>query len=117
MQPFAHTNGPLVSPSLCHPFSIVEPWRPPDGQVEIDAVARDGETWLVELKWQVRPASVRDVRRFLDKAQAVSHQRLWFISRSGFSAAAQQLAQQHGVLLSDSSDLQRLSRLAGLRFS
>lgn len=57
----------------------MEPWRSPDGQVEIDAVAGDGETWLVELKWQVRPASVRDVRRFLDKVQAVSHQRLWLV--------------------------------------
>lgn len=107
------TTGSLTLPA----FSSVEPWRSPDGQVEIDAVASDGETWLVELKWQVRPASVRDVRRFLGKAQALPHQRLWFISRSGVSAAAQRLAQQHGVLLSDGSDLRQLSRLAGLRFS
>jgi DNA-binding Lrp family transcriptional regulator len=97
-------------------FASVEAWRSADGQVELDAVARNNETWLVELKWRRRAASVRDVQRFVDKAATVPHQRLWFISRDGFSAAARHLVQEQGILISDERALQRLERLVGLRF-
>jgi len=97
-------------------FASVEAWRSADGQVELDAVARNHETWLVELKWRRRAASARDVQRFVDKAATVPHQRLWFISRDGFSTAARHLIQQQGILISDEKALQRLERLVGLRF-
>jgi len=52
----------------------------------------------------------------VDKAATVPHQRLWFISRDGFSTAARHLIQQQGILISDEKALQRLERLVGLRF-
>jgi hypothetical protein len=106
----------LQDPITLPTFVSVEAWRSADGQVELDAVARNDETWLVELKWRRRAASVRDVHRFMDKAATVPHQRLWFISRDGFSTAACRLTQEQEILTSDERALQRLERLLGLRF-
>lgn len=106
----------LRDPIALPTFASVEAWRSADGQVEFDAVARNGETWLVELKWRTRAASVRDARRFLEKVATVPHQRLWFISRDGFSAAARRLMQERGILISDERALRQLERLVGLRF-
>jgi len=32
-------------------FTRIEPYRSPDGQTEIDALAENGERWAVEVKW------------------------------------------------------------------
>ena len=106
----------LQDPIILPTFASVEAWRSADGQVEFDAVARNGETWLVELKWRTRAASVRDARRFPEKVATVPHQRLWFISRDGFSTAARRLMQGRGILISDESALRQFERLVGLRF-
>lgn len=71
----------------------VDSYRSPDGQVELDAVARTaaGGTWVVEVKWGGRQAGRRELERLQAKAEAAQLQTnvtFWYVSRSGFSQEA-----------------------------
>ena len=89
-------------------FVRVAPYRSSDGQVEVDALAENGERWAVELKWRRKAAGEKELAALLEKAQTLGA-RPWFISRSGFASAARAYAADHGILISTRADLETLS--------
>ncbi len=90
-------------------FRRVASYRSPDGQIEVDALAENGERWAVEVKWRSKAAGKKELAALLEKAQSLSA-RPWFISRSGFTPAARAYAAEHGILLSTRADLEKLRR-------
>ena len=105
--------GPVQVPM----FTQVAPYRSPDGQVEVDALAEGAadpgrghaEHWAVEVKWRAKAAGERELAALLQKAQLLEAQP-WFISRSGFTPAARAFAVEHDMLLSTRADLEKLAR-------
>jgi hypothetical protein len=93
-------------------FQRVAPYRSDDGQIEVDALAENGERWAVEIKWRGKAAGKKELAALLDKAQALDA-RPWFISRSGFTPQARTFAGEHGVLISSRADLEKLSGQIG----
>jgi len=94
----------------------VDSYRSPDGQVELDAVARTaaGGTWVVEVKWGGRQAGRRELERLQAKAEAAQLQTdvtFWYVSRSGFSQEARNYAAKHGISLTDRAGFQTLARM------
>ena len=94
----------------------VDVYRSPDGQVELDAVARTatGETWVAEVKWGGRQAGRRELERLQANAEAAQLKApvtLWYISRSGFSQGARDYAREHAILLTDRAGFEALVRV------
>ncbi|MFQ6042428.1 MAG: ATP-binding protein [Candidatus Poribacteria bacterium] len=91
-------------------FKNIESYKSPDKQIEIDALCQNEDIWFVEIKWKNRAATIKDVQKFNEKSQKVGikSERLWFISKSGFSENATQYAKEHGILLSNASDLEAI---------
>jgi len=92
-------------------FTQVEPYRAPDGQVEVDALAEAGagERWAVEIKWRGRLAGVKELHK-LQAAAAALAARPWFISKAGFTPEALELARQEGIMVSAPADLGQIAR-------
>jgi DNA-binding transcriptional ArsR family regulator len=93
----------------------VDTYRSPDGQVELDAVARTatGGTWVAEVKWAGRQVSQRELERLRVNVEATQLQEpvtLWYVSRSGFSQGARDYARDHGILLTDRTGFETLER-------
>jgi DNA-binding IclR family transcriptional regulator len=101
------TGGRLPLPA----FSQVQPYRSADGQVEVDALAEtaDGQRWAVEVKWQNKAVGEKELVALARKAELMQAQP-WCISRSGFTIAAQQYAEEKGIMLSSRSDLEKLEK-------
>jgi AAA+ ATPase superfamily predicted ATPase len=105
------TSGSIQLPAFVH----VAPYRSPDGQVEVDALAEcdqsepvEGEErWAVEIKWRGKAAGKKELVALLQKAHTLNA-RPWFISRSGFTPQARAFAGEHGMLISSRADLERL---------
>jgi hypothetical protein len=102
-------TGELHVPS----FNRVEPYRSPDGQVELDALAEapDGTRWAVEVKWRLRRAGVKELAQLRERVTGVQA-RAWCVSQGGFTPEAIAFAGEHGILLSTAEDLAALTRLA-----
>ncbi len=93
--------------------------------MEVDVYgAAGGEVWLCESKWRRnRKAGVKDVRSLLAKGRRVTEDkgddlqllRLWFFSHGGFTAEAQTLMADQGVLWCDRDDLNALLAHVGLK--
>ena len=91
-------------------FTRIEPYRSPDGQIEIDALAENGERWAVEVKWRQK----RVVRSELEQLRAIAlslQARAWCVSQAGFTPEALKFAAENGILISNTDDL---AALAGL---
>jgi len=98
-------------------FASVAPYETPD--VELDAVADNGERWAVEIKWRNEPATRKELEAFWQKARTIGLEhplRLWFIARAGFRDSALRFGREQGILLSSQLDLQALARRLGVRF-
>lgn len=99
-------------------FSRVEPYRSPDGQTEIDALAENGETWVVEVKWRLKRMGRSELAQILAASTSLSlgaesyHARVWCISQAGFTPDALAFAREHDILASDASDLAALEKLS-----
>lgn len=102
--------GPLRVPD----FARVEPYRSLDGQIEVDALAEDGERWVVEVKWRQKRVGQSELEQLRDRADQLQG-RPWCISQAGFTPEATTYAVDHGILISDASDLTALERLAPSR--
>ncbi len=103
-------SGPIQLPT----FVRVEPYRSPDGQIQVDALAEtseaeNGERWAVEVKWRGKAVGKKELAALLQKARSLNA-RPWCVSRSGFTPAARTYAAAHGVLLSTRADLEKLER-------
>ena len=92
-------------------FNKVGPYRSADGQVEADALAEteDGQRWVVEVKWQNKAVGEKELVNLARKAEGLQAQP-WCVSRSGFTAAAREVAGVQGILISSRSDLEKLEK-------
>lgn len=98
------TSGVVEMPT----FTRVAPYRSPDGQIEVDALAENHESWVVEVKWRGKAAGGKEMAALLQKAQALNA-KPWFISRSGFTPDARSLAAQQNIYISTRVDLEKLA--------
>lgn len=104
-------SGKLTLPT----FTRVEPYVAPGNAWEIDALAEDGETWAVEIKWRNRRADHTEVTRFHTKALDLNA-RPWFIAKTGLTSSAEDYAREKGILVSMEKELQLLAEQLGMRF-
>ena len=108
------TNGTVELPK----FEKVENYSSEDGQVEIDLVCTNNETWFVEIKWKNRSAGVKDIRQFYTKVKDRSEKndvnevhRLWFISKSGFTRAALEFSYVNNIFVSSKRELESIEAI------
>ncbi|MFQ5772493.1 MAG: restriction endonuclease, partial [bacterium] len=97
-------------------FKKVQPYRSEDNQVEIDLVAENGQKWAVEVKWRTRALGEKELRAFREKTKGVA-EKLWVISKSGFTATAVQFAAKNNILLSDRISIEVIAEMLGVRFT
>lgn len=102
-------------------FTRVEPYRSPDGRIEVDALAEPGvvlspskdqsggERWVVEVKWRQKRVGRGELVQLVERAEQLQA-RPWCISQAGFTPEAEVYAADHGILISDASDLTALER-------
>ncbi len=91
-------------------FEEVISYRSPDGQVELDVLAKGNEPWIVEVKWRLRRVGEKELRTLVERSQ-LFEARCWCISQAGFTPEAQAFAAAKDILLSQSDDLKELQKL------
>jgi len=92
-------------------FTRIEPYRSPDGQTEIDALAENGERWAVEVKWRQKRVGRSELEQLLAAATGLQA-RAWCVSQAGFTPDALTFAAENDVLISNVEDLAALAKLA-----
>lgn len=92
-------------------FSRIEPYRTPDGQIEIDALAENGEQWAVEVKWRQKRVGSSELRQLYVVANNLQAQ-VWCVSQAGFTPDALAFASANGIFLSNADDLTALTKWA-----
>ena len=100
-------SGPIPVPA----FTRIEPYRSPDGQTEIDALAENSERWAVEVKWRQKRVGRSELEQLL-AATAGLNARAWCVSQAGFTPDALTFAANNAILLSNAADLAALAKLA-----
>lgn len=88
-------------------FGKLDKFVSADGKTEIDILAENKQKWAVEIKWKTKAVGVKELALFLKKASSLA-EKLWYISRSGFTEEAATLALQKRMLLSSEKDLEAL---------
>ena len=96
-------------------FKNIQPYRSPDNLIEIDLLAEDGEKWAVEIKWKNKATSLQELKKFLMNAKDLA-EKLWFISKLGFTNAAIEFAKVNHILLSDQTSIEAIAKRLGVRF-
>ena len=91
-------------------FDRVAPYRSADGQVEVDALAEDGERWAVEIKWRGRLSGKKELEKLAANARSLTA-KPWFISKLGFTQEALEFARHNNMMFSSQADLEALARL------
>ncbi|MBK7202455.1 restriction endonuclease [Candidatus Amarolinea dominans] len=92
-------------------FTRIEPYRSPDGQTEIDALAENSERWAVEVKWRQKRVGRSELEQLLAAAAGLNA-RAWCVSQAGFTPDALTFAANNAILLSNAADLAALAKLA-----
>lgn len=100
-----------TDPLLVPAFTRIEPYRSPDGQTEIDALAENGERWAVEVKWRQKRVGRGELEQLLADATGLSA-RPWCVSQAGFTPDALTFAADNDILVSNAEDLAALAKLA-----
>ena len=100
-------SGPIPVPA----FTRIEPYRSPDGQTEIDALAENSERWAVEVKWRQKRVGRSELEQLLAGAARLDA-RGWWGSPGGVTPHAPALAANNAILLSNAADLAALAKLA-----
>lgn len=75
-----------------------------DGQIELDLIGeKNNTTHIFELKWRNKPATYKDLEKFLEKIKSSEFskksKKLFFISKTGFTEKAQSSAKENHILL------------------
>jgi predicted transcriptional regulator len=91
-------------------FTRIEPYRSPDGQTEIDALAENGERWAVEVKWRQTRVGRSELEQLLAAATSLQA-RAWCVSQAGFTPDALTFAAENAILISNAEDLAALAKL------
>jgi uncharacterized protein len=90
-------------------FDRVAPYRSPDGQVEVDALAEGDERWVVEIKWRGKLVGRKELEKLLAVARILTA-RPWAISRAGFTPEARALVHQEGIMISGQAEIEQLAK-------
>jgi len=93
-------------------FTRIEPYRSPDGQTEIDALAENGERWAVEVQWRQKRVGRNELDQLLTAAASLQA-RPWCVSQAGFTPEASTFAAERGILISNAEDLAALAKSIG----
>jgi hypothetical protein len=101
-----HVNGKVILPV----FEDVDGEISSDGQIELDAIGKGRERWVVEVKWRNKRAGIKELEKLLKHAQERTA-RGWFVSKTGFSTNAIQFAVENGVFITDKDGLEALRKL------
>lgn len=80
-----------------------------DGQIELDAIGEGQERWVVEVKWRNKRAGIKELEKLVRHAQERAA-RVWFVSRTGFSADAVQYAIENDIFITDKDGLEILRK-------
>lgn len=91
-------------------FTRIQPYRSPDGQIEIDALAENGERWAVEVKWRQKRVGRSELEQLLVAAISL-RARAWCVSQVGFTPDALVFASDNNILVSNAEDLTALAKL------
>jgi len=92
-------------------FTLIEPYRSPDGQTEIDGLAENGERWAIEIKWRQKRVGRSELEQLLTAAIGLQS-RPWCISQAGFTPDALTFAAEKDILISNAENLAALAKLA-----
>lgn len=98
-----------TDPILMPAFTRIEPYRSPDGQTEIDALAENDEQWAVEVKWRQKRVGRGELEQLLAAAAGLNA-RAWCISQAGFTPDALTFARVNDVMTSNAEDVAALAR-------
>lgn len=96
-------------------FKIVQSCQSIENKREIDHVAENGEKWAVEFKWKNKTSGVPKLRKFYLNTKGLAD-KLWFISKSGFSFSATDFAKKNQIMLSDRASIEAIAERVGMRF-
>ena len=91
-------------------FTRIEPYRSPDGQTEMDALAENGERWAVEVKWRQKRVGRSELEQLVTAAAGLQA-RAWCVSQAGFTPDALTFAAENGILTSNADDLTAVAKL------
>ncbi|NUQ38153.1 MAG: restriction endonuclease [Caldilineales bacterium] len=105
--PYLGQTDPISLPA----FTRVESYRSPDGQIEIDALAENGERWAVEVKWRQKRVGLGELNQLITAAAGLQA-RAWCVSQTGFTPTALAFAAEKGILISDAPQFAALAKLA-----
>lgn len=95
-------------------FKEIKEYNSRNGAIQVDALAKNKETWAVEIKWTNRRSNKSDIARFYQSTTSLAN-RHWFISKNGFTDLAAAFARANGVYISNLADLKRLARILKYR--
>lgn len=77
------------------------------GDVEFDGVAFGDKVYVLEVKWRNRPATRRDIEKFVGKVRGeFGSAVMFFFSKSGFTEKAGELCEKEGVKMLTPKDLE-----------
>jgi DNA-binding IclR family transcriptional regulator len=91
-------------------FRRVSAYRSADGQIEVDALAENGERWAVDIKWRGKLSGLKEVEKLAQVARTLSA-RPWAISRAGFTPDAEAYARREGMMYSSEDEIRALARI------
>lgn len=92
-------------------FSTIKNYLWDEGREEIDFLCVNDETWSIELKWKISPAKYPQVKKFFERSESLNAKKRWFISKSGFTENAKQLALQKHIFMSEPEDINEIKKL------
>lgn len=84
--------------------------------VEIDALVKGSENWLVEVKWKNKQSRPSDIdllirkKQFIERGGNLNIDVLWLISKNGFTEKTINVAEANNVLLTDADDLHSIKK-------
>lgn len=84
------------------------------GDVEFDGVAFGDKVYVLEVKWRNKPATYRDVEKFVKKVkEEFGSAVMFFFSKSGFTEKAKELCDEESVKMLKPEDLGRSNLMWG----
>lgn len=88
-------------------FNEIQRFISSSGQVEIDVLAKNSESWACEINWGSKLAGKKDLFSFLNKAKGLA-KKYWYISKIGFTKEARDFAKENKIYISSRTEISAL---------
>lgn len=95
-------------------FEEIKEYSSRNGNIQVDALAKNKENWAVEIKWSNRRSNKAELARFYQNTSSLAD-RHWFVSKNGFADAAIAFARENDIYISNLTDLQKLAKIIKYR--